>query len=393
MNLQGFGMGFANTLKDRIDDERIRSENLQDEARRTATQVRLRKQAERDSKKDKADELAGSLSLYFAPNEIEAIMQGGVGAAEQALLLGQSAAGKGMSASPLINIPTAAGLSTKETMETADSIVDNASISKISDTTLDLETTGEANKSEQGLFNLDYYGDIMAPADEEQASLDKAYDNAIQKSITSKSKANRDKYKNLAASYLKQIKIKNTAVKEDDKKSSPFSKSTIVSIQRQEIKTALEENDFATDAEGRLLQKVGNKVPEYHTALLGAYSSMKTLNTDNGEAMSPQFSNDINNKVKSSIKKIQLDARRLVANPQDSVRANRLINPTQPLTAIEGVTAGEMLQKNAKAGQYKIGDVVFVQEMKDGIPVTRIKVYTGMALSNMHNNFIDAGTK
>jgi hypothetical protein len=31
--------------------------------------------------------------------------------------------------------------------------------------------------------------------------------------------------------------------------------------------------------------------------------------------------------------------------------------------------------------------------MENGMPVTRIKVYTGIVLSSTHNNFIDAGRK
>ena len=50
-NLGAFGAGFASKLTDRLDEERVRSEKLQDEARTAATRQRLAKQAKREAKK------------------------------------------------------------------------------------------------------------------------------------------------------------------------------------------------------------------------------------------------------------------------------------------------------------------------------------------------------
>ena len=74
-SLQGFGAGFASKMSQRLDEDRIRQEQLQDEARREATRVRLAKQAQREKEKKVAEELTGSLSVYFSPEEVDAIMQ------------------------------------------------------------------------------------------------------------------------------------------------------------------------------------------------------------------------------------------------------------------------------------------------------------------------------
>ncbi len=56
-SLQGFGAGFASKMSQRLDEDRIRQEKLQDEAGREATRVRLAKQAERKRKQEEIDEV------------------------------------------------------------------------------------------------------------------------------------------------------------------------------------------------------------------------------------------------------------------------------------------------------------------------------------------------
>ena len=395
-SLPGAIAGFSSTLDEVLTTRNTRIAAREDEEATLATRLRYQKQGERDTKKAIAEELAGSLGLYFKPDEVKFIMENGVGAAKEALVLGQNAAAKGMSAGTLLNIPSAAGSTTQDAITNATEIVNNVEESKtptITDSTLNLETTGEGAEP-QSLFNLEVYGDIMAPADKEQNSLDKAYDAAITKSISGSSQVIRDKNKALAESYLEQIKIKAAALADEGEESSPYGKSTILNIQKKEINEALKENDFTVDAQGKLLQKIGNRLPEYHTALIYAYSGMKTINTGvDGQPMSPQFNADIINKTKNSIKKIQLDARSLVNNSEAPRASTRVLNkPEQQVVATDSFTASEVLQKNAMKGTYKIGDIVFMKEIdSNGIPVIKIQVYTGITLNAKHNNFIYVG--
>jgi len=385
-SLQGFGAGFASKMSQRLDEDRIRQEKLQDEARQQATRLRIAKQAQREKEKKVAEELTGSLSVYFSPEEVDAIMQRGVGAAKEALVLGQGAAAKGMSASPLINLSSST-LSTEESTEFANEVISKKEdLPTITTSAMDLEKTDTETPPTQktGLFNLDYYGSIMAPADEEQASLDSAYAIAVQKSITGKTKAIRDKYTNLAEQYLEKIREKDAAVKSEGDESSPFSKESLTTIEKQARKDALEENNFNVDLEGRLLQKVGDNVPEYNVAMMQAAARMRIKTTgEDGQPMSYQAHQLQKDYVTNAINKLQLYARNTVQNPTETSK-KRLKHESQPIQV-------NQMNENAMAGQYRIGDIVLVTETVDGVPITRIKIYTGMAINATHNNFIDAG--
>lgn len=80
-SLQGFGAGFASKMSQRLDEDRIRQEKLQDEARREATRVRLAKQAEREREKKEIEEKTGLMkALGFSDASIEKALGQGMGA-------------------------------------------------------------------------------------------------------------------------------------------------------------------------------------------------------------------------------------------------------------------------------------------------------------------------
>tara|TARA_R100001463_G_scaffold42621_4_gene89282 strand:- start:5917 stop:7116 length:1200 start_codon:yes stop_codon:yes gene_type:complete len=396
-NLQGFGAGFASTLTSRINEDRIRQEKIQDEARTIATRQRLAKQAEREQEQKIVDELTGSLGVFFSPDEVTAIMKGGVGAAKQALTLGQNAAAKGMSASPLINIPDAAALSAQESSDFASEVLSStADLPPIESGVSDLEKTQEGVERKSSLFNLDYYGQIMSPADDEQATLDSAYAIAVQKSIAGSTKAIRDKNAKLADLYLDKIKEKDAALKTEGTKSSPFSKSSITAIANANIKNALQENQFSVDLEGRLAEKIGDRVPEYNVALIQAARMMTIENTgEDGKYMSLQLYNKANAYAENAVKNIKQNAKSRLLEPNKAMNSKRIQNIDQPIDmfATENGQRVNVLQKNAQAGVYSIGDIILVNTVENGVPVTRIKVYTGINISPKHNNFIDAGIR
>jgi hypothetical protein len=392
-SLQGFGAGFASKLTDRLDEERQRQEKLQDEATSIATRQRLAKQAKRDEEKRIAEELAGSLSVYFDDKQVAAIMGKGMGAGKEILSQAQVAASNGYAVAPLLNMSSAADLTDQETTDFTDEVISKTKdVPEIKTSVMDLEQTA---KPSSGLLNLDYVGKINAPADKEQATLDAAYNIAIQKSLFGKTLDIRNKNKKLSEQLLAEIKKKDAALKTENTDSSPFSKSSIEAMQKTQMKIALEANDFAVDMEGRLTEKITNKVPQYNVAVIQANTRMRTLNTgEDGQYMSPQLHALTRDNVTQAIKKIQLDARQQHTSPPTTDIADRRLNPDAPL---ERYIAGEdgqqidILQQNAQEGKYKIGDIIYVTEIENGIPVTRLQVYTGIALSSTHNNFINAG--
>lgn len=394
--------GVSEKIVERVETEEDRLAEIAKEQRLLSNRLAFDRQSERRKKKVAAEELASELSVYFSPEETEAILGKGQGAAKQALLLGQNAAAKGMSASPLLNLSSAAELTQEETADFANEVVSGADAAPLQTGTMsdsleaaqpvtDITTAAAAG----GMFNLDYYGKIMAPADEEQATLDAAYAVAVQQSLTGSTEDFRTKKKNLADKLLIEIKKKDAALATEDTDSSPFSKSSLEGMQKTQMKIALEANDFAVDPEGRLAQKVGNRVPQYNVAVIQANSRMRTLNTgEDGQPMSPQLHSLTGDNVTQAIKKIQLDARQQHTSPPTTALGDRRLNPDAPFERFTTGSDGQqvdVLQQNAQQGKYKIGDIVYTTIMENGIPITRLQVYTGITINPRHTNFIDAG--
>lgn len=103
-NFGGFMAGVSEKIVERVETEEDRLAEIAKEQRLLSNRLAFDRQSERRKKKVAAEELASELSVYFSPEETEAILGKGQGAAKQALLLGQNAAAKGMSASPLLNL-------------------------------------------------------------------------------------------------------------------------------------------------------------------------------------------------------------------------------------------------------------------------------------------------
>lgn len=394
--------GVSEKIVERVETEEDRLAEIAKEQRLLSNRLAFDRQSERRKKKVAAEELASELSVYFSPEETEAILGKGQGAAKQALLLGQNAAAKGMSASPLLNLSSAAELTQEETADFANEVVSGTDVAPLQTGTMsdsleaaqpvtDTTTTAAGG----GMFNLDYYGKIMAPADEEQATLDAAYAVAVQQSLTGSTEDFRTKKKNLADKLLIEIKKKDAALATEDTDSSPFSKSSLEAMQKTQMKIALEANDFAVDMEGRLTEKITNKVPQYNVAVIQANSRMRTLNTgEDGLPMSPQLNALTKDNVTQAIKKIQLDARQQHTSPPTTALGDRRLNPDAPFERFTTGSDGQqvdVLQQNAQQGKYKIGDIVYTTIMENGIPITRLQVYTGITINSRHTNFIDAG--
>ena len=396
-SLAGFGAGFASKAASRLDEERVRSEKLQDEARQNATRQRLAKQAKRDQEKALAEEMASQLSLYFSPEQASQIMSKGLGAAKEALRMSGDLVSKGYSPQPLFNLSSATDMSDEDSSEMTAAVASSpqpiGTVTQASQKT-DLEAT---STSSNGFVNLDYYLNSMKPADDEQATLDAAYAVAVQKSINGKTAEIRDKQARYAEELLTQIKKKDAALNtEKEGASSPFSKSTIDTMLKTQMKLALQENDFSVDLEGRLAEKIGGRVAQYNVSVIQANTNLRILNTgEDNTPMSVQLNALTKDNVANAVKKIQLDARKQHSSDSQGGIADRRVNMDSPFERYVNDADGkevDMLQVNAKKGMYKIGDIVYTTILENGVPITRLQVYTGIALNSRHNNFIDAGT-
>ena len=168
-NLQGFGAGFASKLTDRIDEERVRSENLQDEARRTATQVRLRKQAERSSEQKRINESMGLLSMLgYTSADAERIANGGKSAVELATTVGQKALTKGVDPSTIFNFPSVGGELTEKSTEVINGTIDAAKPKKLGG----FETTKDDGSGfiSGTSINLENYKNLFAEPDKVEST-------------------------------------------------------------------------------------------------------------------------------------------------------------------------------------------------------------------------------
>jgi len=389
--------GMASGLSERINIEEAKLEKAADRAYTRSEQERLARRAKREKEKLITEELASQLSLYFSPEQATQIMSKGLGAAKEALRMSGDLVSKGYSPQPLFNLSSATDMSDQDSSEMTAAVASSPQpIGTVTQAAQknDLEAT---STSSNGFVNLDYYLSSMKPADDEQATLDAAYAVAVQKSINGRTPEIRDKQSRYAAELLTQIKKKDAALNtEKEGESSPFSKSTIDTMLKTQMKLALQENDFSVDLEGRLAEKIGGRVAQYNVSVIQANTNLRILNTgEDNTPMSVQLNTLTRDNVANAVKKIQLDARKQHSSDSQGGIADRRVNMDSPFERYVNDADGkevDMLQVNAKKGMYKIGDIVYTTILENGVPITRLQVYTGIALNSRHNNFIDAGT-
>ena len=414
LNLGGILAGVSQSVVKRIEEEEDRLERIADEERSYAMRQRAAKDAERRKKQAVTDEVTSSLSMYFNEDQVKQIMSKGLGAAQTTLSLAGDAVTNGYDPVPLLNFPTPAGgedVPTLSETEQANFVKEVTSTPR--DSGLPEITTGELGKATPvvaqpmgGMFNLEYIKKINAPADEEQASLDSAYAIAAQKAIKATDPDEKKKYETLRDSYLEAIKAKDLALENEGKgeESSPFSKQSMTTIIKEARINRYNEAEFDVDINTGIAQKIGGRKIEFNVAEIAAMGDVMTLTTRDGKPMSAELSNLARARTTEAIKKIQLAARQGARGPEagpnqmqgaTSTLTDRRVNmPEEAFQRLDINQEGQqqdLLLKNANQGQYRVGDIVFVKENVNGQPVTRIKVYTGIPISNTHNMFIDAG--
>ena len=150
-SLQGFGAGFANTLTQRINEDRMRQERLQDEATSLATRQRLAKQAEREAKQEQIDEYTGLLtSLGIDPKYVEAIAKSGLSGLKLHAGYAQTAFEQGKDYNSFLSVAPTVDLNNSETSE----IISGATETK-TETEAAIPTGAEKSPATIGGIGLD----------------------------------------------------------------------------------------------------------------------------------------------------------------------------------------------------------------------------------------------
>jgi len=226
-SLQGFGAGFASKLSQRLDEDRIRQEQLQDEARREATRVRLAKQAQREKDKKIAEETVGMLTMLgYSQESAQAIAGKGVAASEFAIEAGQKALTKGVDPNTIFNFPSVGGEITEASKTTINQTIDAAKPKEIGGfaTTKDETSTLVSGTG----LNLSVYKDLFAEPDKIESSFSARLAVISQELARNPNGKNAEALKQEQAALLKDLEIMKEA--ERDKKGEVTESYTLGSV-------------------------------------------------------------------------------------------------------------------------------------------------------------------
>lgn len=362
--------------------------------------------AERKKKQDDADALASALGVFYKPDRVTEIMAKGNVAANWYLDTGGKLAEKGLATEPLFNPPKAAAPKPVDIGSAEFAPPPTApSLTEAEQEAFALEVAEQAEvaaspipsgiPARQSSVNFGYLAKAFAPADDEQATLDAAYAVAYQKSITSATQAERDKYANYAANYLQAIYDKDQKLKDQGQESDPFSDTTINSNINGFYTRAL--NDFGIEANLKdgVLQSLSGKLPENQTAIIQANMQVQMLNRKDGQIVSPDAENLFRSNVSGAVRKLQAYGMRQAQGldiPTDDTTQDTTQDTTgkklvdrRVNTLADPVPVADLMTDTYK---YKVGDVIFVRE-EDGS--TSVRVFTGVKITPTHNMFVNAG--
>ena len=228
-SLQGFGAGFASKMSQRLDEDRIRQEKLQDEARREATRVRLAKQAQREKDKRVAEETVGMLTMLgYSPESAEAIANKGNAAATFAIEAGQKAMTKGVDPNTIFNFPSVGGEINETTKPIINETIDAAKPKEIGGFAT---TKGETSTVISGTgVNLAVYKDLFAEPDKFETSYDARLAIISQKLARDPNREDAEALKQEEAKLLKDLEKYTQAKREKTGTSSePYTLGTVAS--------------------------------------------------------------------------------------------------------------------------------------------------------------------
>tara|TARA_R110001606_G_scaffold32128_2_gene97647 strand:- start:197 stop:1471 length:1275 start_codon:yes stop_codon:yes gene_type:complete len=416
-NLMAFAGGAARGLSERLDDEERKYEKLQDEARTRAEQQRLSRKASRERKKLLAEESINSLVFmgYSAKQAADITSKGKMAVSESVRYAG-IARDRGQDISTFYNIagtPEAVG-QTLNVSDVAGISTGTPPISGAGITTgtppVSGGTAGTAGSAVQQTrsalgFDNTRLSSLLKPEleDKIQSSLDSAYAVAVQKEMRATDPEEIAKHKADATAILERMKAT-----EDEKDTGRlFSEGTITAAVKTARMEAHKAQDFNVGKEGEIIGGISGKIAEYNTAELTAARSLYALNM-NPATKQPQdmmMHNTVVQMTQSATSKISQYGRRIANGNFNTLEHLKIKGATVNQVTTEGGASTYQIESyaplpatdlmsNARQGQYKVGDVVIVQDQtSDGTTGMRIKIYTGLEqYSKKHDMFIDGGS-
>ena len=372
-NIGAFGAGFANKLSSRIDEERVRSEELQDETRREATQVRLRNQSKRDAKQAAADEMIGTLKMLGYSNENAAsIAANGVGAGKIAIEAAQKGLSKGVDANTIFNFPSVSG-----DMDMGDQDVLNSTIDAAGPTSIgDLEATSDAAAakadddvlSNEFGINADVWKNLYAEPDKIETSYSNRLAVISQKLARPTRDTNVEALKTEQKSLLTDLATMKDAERAEEGTTTPSFTLGTISANVSEIRRgALAKYGFKISLEDEIENLTdGNQHLEDVATLEIAYQ----LQQRNLGINDPNMNNTaaaLHTTALSRLKSYGFDM------INDATKATKIVNVPVASTfasdVVEGkYKAGQVVQTTNDSGQPKYIVYTGIPDFKTGMP-------------------------
>ena len=345
-SLQGFGAGFASKMSQRLDEDRIRQEKLQDEARREATRVRLAKQAQREKEKKIAEEAVGMLTMLgYSEDQAAEITKSGKLASDFWINAGQEMLLKGGDPSTLLNISSSSTAGNAQ--DVAAETIKAGEVPDISDITA--KAKSPTNTLSGTSINLDVYKEYFGKPDKIESSFSARLAIISQKLARNPNREDAESLKQEEAKLLKDLERYTQAKREKTGKSSePYTLGTVASNVKAARAIALDRFGFKLGMNDQIENMETGQ--EYLSDIAGI-NAVGQLTTGNSVIQSEAMNAAIRALYDSS--KVGLADHAFEINEQGKA----------------GQVSTEDFVKNAAANQYRIGQV-----FNDG---SNLYVYTG----------------
>lgn len=392
-NFGGFLAGMSETIVSSIEEEEAQQRRFDLMAETDAMKQRNARKAERDKKQAVLEESAKYLeSLGYDEDSIAHIAKQGTLAIDDAITYGRLARERNVDINEIYKLE---GVRTPN--DTKEIIVGPQQATV---------TTGVGQIATSSGFDREKLQQYLAPElkNKYQNTLDSAYSIERQKEIDPALTPEQQAAAGKRAEKL-LIKMKQAEGAEEGRLFSEGTIGTEVARARKEARTAL---DFATGKEGEIIGGITGRVAEFNVAELAAAKSLYAFNynTDTKQPMDALMSNNVTAMQRGAQSKLRqygsrmangnfnspLEAKKLKGVQTESVKQADGSMKTQ-VTSYKPLSL-EAAMQGAKQGQFKVGDVVLVNEkQQDGSFVTKVQVYTGLEkYSANHDLFFNAAT-
>ena len=345
-SLQGFGAGFASKMSQRLDEDRIRQEKLQDEARREATRVRLAKQAQREKEKKIAEEAVGMLTMLgYSEDQAAEITKSGKLASDFWINAGQEMLLKGGDPSTLLNISSSSTAGNAQ--DVATETIKAGEVPDISDITA--KAKSPTNILSGTSINLDVYKEYFGKPDKIESSFSARLARISQELARDPNRKNAEALKQEQAALLRDLETMKEA--EREKKGEVTESYTLGSVSstiREVRASTLNRFGFKLGINDEI---EGMETGQEYLSDIANIAAVGQLTTRNSKIQSDSMNFAIRGLYDSA--KVGLADHAFETNEQGKA----------------GQVSTEDFVKNAAANQYRIGQV-----FNDG---SNLYVYTG----------------